>query len=252
MHEAQLHEENCFLTLTYSSENLPAGGTLVKWHFQDFMKRLRSRISPRKVKFYHCGEYGERFNRPHYHACIFGFDFPDKELLRVVDGERLCTSELLESLWPHGFATVGSVTFDSAAYVARYCVKKVNGERAFHHYMRLDERTGELLPVDPEYATMSRGGRTGKGIGDGWFSKFHRDVFPRDEVITNGRVSKPPRYYDSRFEILDPDGFDRIKRRRLKRAMKHAADQTPDRLAVRERVFAAKTSLLKRGYENET
>jgi hypothetical protein len=74
VHEASLHEKNCFITLTYSPENLPKDGSLDVSHFQKFMKRFRKRFGP-GIRFFHCGEYGESLSRPHYHACIFGFDF---------------------------------------------------------------------------------------------------------------------------------------------------------------------------------
>ena len=44
VHEAQLYEANCFITLTYAPEHLPKNGSLVLEHFQKFMKRLRKRV----------------------------------------------------------------------------------------------------------------------------------------------------------------------------------------------------------------
>ena len=81
MHEASLHDENSFLTLTYSDENLPPGGSLHLPDFQNFMKRLRKSIAPKRVRFYHCGEYGDILSRPHYHALLFGYDFDDRKFL---------------------------------------------------------------------------------------------------------------------------------------------------------------------------
>ena len=106
MHEAQMHEDNCFITLTYRPDDLPKDGSLNKKHFQDFMKRFRHRYSDTKIRYYMCGEYGEDFGRPHYHACIFGFDFPDKVHWKTFNGCKLFTSEILEDLWSFGFCTV--------------------------------------------------------------------------------------------------------------------------------------------------
>ena len=56
---------------------------IVRWiilSFKKFMKRLRKRFKGKRIRFYMCGEYGEQFDRPHFHACIFGVDFPDKVL----------------------------------------------------------------------------------------------------------------------------------------------------------------------------
>ena len=58
LHEASLHENNAFITLTYDDSNLPRGGSLDYSDFQKFMKRLRKRIG-RKVSFYCGGEYGD-------------------------------------------------------------------------------------------------------------------------------------------------------------------------------------------------
>ena len=77
MHEAEMQDNNSFITLTYDDQNLPRHGSLDKTHFQKFMKRMREHLSPLKIRFYHCGEYGEKYTRPHYHSLIFGYDFPD-------------------------------------------------------------------------------------------------------------------------------------------------------------------------------
>ncbi len=247
MHEAQCHEDNSFLTLTYDDASLPEGGTLVKWHFQDFMKRLRSRLSPLRVRFFHCGEYGEKFNRPHYHVCLFGFSFPDKVFYKETNGQRLFISDLLADVWSRGFCTVGDLSFASAGYVARYCLKKINGDLRFDHYWKVDELTGEASAVAPEYCTMSRR----PGIGKPWFDRFSSEVFPRDEVLTNGFLSQPPRYYDGLFEVGDPEGLSFIKRKRILAARRCSSDNTPARLRVREICKKAQVSLLKRSFENE-
>lgn len=247
MHEASLYDDNCFITLTYDDDNLPVDGSLDKSHFQKFMKRLRKRFRGRSIRYYHCGEYGDKFGRPHYHACLFNFDFTDKELFSVRKGVRLYTSGVLSDLWKFGVSSVGDLTFESAAYVARYCLKKKNGADAEYYYERIDEDTGEILFLEPEYTTMSRR----PGIGHSWFSEFSSDVFPWDEVIVRGRVSKPPRYYDSKYEIMDPDGFAEMKEKRKQKALRMAKDNTPSRLHAREVVKLAQVKMLKRGYEED-
>lgn len=129
VHEASQHERNCFVTLTYDDKHLPADRSLKLRHFQNFMKKLRKKYGA-GIRFFHCGEYGEKFRRPHYHALIFNHDFDDKILWSKNRGSPLYISESLDSLWEFGFATIGDVTFESAAYVARYITKKVNGELA--------------------------------------------------------------------------------------------------------------------------
>lgn len=126
MHESTLHDQSCFITLTYSDDNLPEHGTLILRDFQLFMKRLRFEFSNVKIRFYHCGEYGEKFGRPHYHALLFGIDFEADRTLysQSKQGSKLYVSDTLNKLWNKGFATIGNITFESAAYVARYVVKK--------------------------------------------------------------------------------------------------------------------------------
>ena len=238
VHEAQCYERNCFITLTYSPEHLPPGGTLVLDHFQRFMKRLRKRFGS-GIRFFHCGEYGEKGGRPHYHACLFNFDFDDKELYRERDGVRLYTSAILSDLWGFGFVTVGDVSFESAAYVARYITKKITGDSAESHY-------GDRKP---EYTTMSRR----PGIGAPWFQQFGSDVFPSDEVVLRGRVMRPPRFYDSLYEHSCPEGYAKLKRKRKPdRNYWYSLDyrQKMDRLPTMEEFQLLKFKLLIRGYEN--
>lgn len=256
MHEASLHDDNCFITLTYSDDNLPSDGSLVKSDFQKFMKRLRRRFFSSGIRFFHCGEYGESLGRPHYHACLFGFDFPDREFYRMAGDSRLYTSRILEDIWGVGFCTVGDVTFESAAYVARYVLKKVTGDLAEDHYLSFDASTGairedafgNLVHIQPEYVTMSRR----PGIARAWFEEFGNEVYPFDEVIVRGVRCKPPRYYDKLYEASDSDAFKFLSRRRKKRAREHAEDQTEPRLRAREECAEARINLLKRGFENET
>lgn len=134
IHEARMHKQNCFITLTYNDENLPADKSLHYEDFQKFMKRLRRKFGE-GVRFYMCGEYGENLGRPHFHACLFGVDFADKKLWRKSpSGAFLYRSATLEQLWPFGYSSIGDVTFETAAYVARYIMKKITGEAAELHY----------------------------------------------------------------------------------------------------------------------
>lgn len=244
VHEASLHDRNCFLTLTYDDEHLPADRSVNVKHFQDFMKRLRKHTGA-KIRYFHCGEYGGQTLRPHYHAILFGFDFDDKELFKVSDSSRLYRSPLLERLWSFGFCTIGDVTFQSAAYVARYVLKKINGEEAENHYTRYNDLTGELWRVAPEYITMSRR----PGIGHGWLQKYSSDVWPDDFIVVDGKKIRVPRYYDN--QLVDED-LALIKADRKDRALEHLDNNTPERLKVRERVQEERAKQLKRGLYDGT
>jgi len=135
VHESQMHQDNCFITLTYNQENLPPDGSLNKEHFQKFMKRLRRANESTAIRYFHCGEYGEKLERPHYHACLFGINFDSDRVLHSANdrGDILHTSETLTKLWGKGFATIGELNYETAAYTARYIMKKITGLRAEEH-----------------------------------------------------------------------------------------------------------------------
>ncbi len=247
LHEASLHQDNSFITLTYDDSNLPRGGSLDYSDFQNFMKRLRKRVGT-KVRFYCGGEYGEERMRPHFHACLFGYDFPDKVYYKKTgSGESIYTSKLLESLWPLGLSSVGSVTFQSAAYIARYCVQKVTGDLAEAHY-RVVTEDGEIIDRVPEFNHMS----LKPGIGKPWLEKFRTDVFPRDYVVVNGVKTKPPKYYDRLFEKEDPGSFSEIVAQRELDGygQRLLGEQSDARLAVKEQIAFARNSMLKRSFQS--
>ncbi|WNK14173.1 MAG: replication initiator protein [Microvirus sp.] len=243
VNEAQLHEDSCFATLTYDDKHLPPGGTLVPRDFQLFMKRLRKARSS-KLRFFHCGEYGETTGRPHYHALLFGVSFPDRRTCSRGDFPLYSSSEL-DALWGLGTCTLGALTAESAAYCARYVMKKVNGDLASSHYRVTDPATGEIHDLHPEYATMSRR----PGIGALWLHKYHSDVYPCDFIATRdgGQVPVPP-YYDELLRRQDPAAYEQLKQRRRNYALepRQLKNSTPARLRVREEVKKAAISTLRR------
>ena len=248
MHEASLYDRNCFVTLTYDADHV--GVSLQYSEFQKFMKRLRQYVRrrftsarERRVRFYMCGEYGEQFARPHFHACLFNFDFPDKAYLcRSPGGSHVYRSADLEKLWRFGFSSVGDVNFQSAAYVARYVMKKVTGRMAASHYELVDAETGEIVKRAPEFARMS----LKPGIGAGWLRKYSSDVYPHGRVVVNGHETNPPRYYDKLWKDEDALAFEDLQYARFLSGQERHADSLPDRLRAREKVALAKVGLLKR------
>nr|WAE43872.1 MAG: replication initiator protein [Microviridae sp.] len=223
MHEADMHERNCFITLTYNDAHLPPYGTLLKRDVQLFMKRLRKRFGE-GIRYYYAGEYGPKLGRPHYHILLFGhnFDFDKYKWMTSPAGFDLYRSPSLEEIWSIkgrsiGYSSVADLTFDSAGYVARYCMTKIGGDAALSHYSVFDSDTGEVL-FDrlPEFNDMSRR----SGIGSSWFDKHSSDVYPADHVIVKRREYPPPRYYDRRLELIDPDMLISIKEVRTKKIVK--------------------------------
>ena len=244
MHEASLYENNCFLTLTYDDAHLPNGNNLVYRDFVLFMKRLRKRCGS-GIRFYMCGEYGEQFGRPHFHACVFNFDAPDKVLYRRNrDGDNLYNSNLLSDIWQYGYVVVGALTFESAAYVARYVLKKMTTPNGVHpKYIDFDA-DGNIFVKRPEFTNMSRK----PGIGAPWLQKFQTDVYPSDFLIVNGKRVRPPRFYDARYEIVAPSDMAELKKRRVQAAARHSDNNTPARLRVREIVQSSQLQRLKRNH----
>jgi len=246
IHEAKMHQHNTMITLTYDNEHLPPGGSLRKRDFQLFMKRLR-KVSGQKLRVYPCGEYGDHFKRPHYHACIFGFDFSDKIPVRISADGTHYTSESLARIWGKGRVECTDLNFKTAAYVARYILKKKTGKAALGVYTKIDEKTGVVLEErEPEFSSlMSRK----PGIGRGWLEKYRRDVYPYGHVIINGQKCQPPKYYDNIHEVLYPEEIKKLKL--IRQEASQSVHNTPARLSARENLAKIKLKDLKRNYENE-
>lgn len=282
VHELKNHEKACFITLTYNDEHLPGDQSIHVEHFQKFMKDLRYAFSYEDpetkkrlytpIRYFHCGEYGEQclncgdnkftcrcgnwsptIGRPHYHAILYGIEFDDIELYKKTKaGSYIYKSKKLADIWKKGYVTVGDVTFESCAYVARYVTKKITGSKADGHYtlpLTIDTETGEILDGiwrKPEYVTMSRR----PGIGHDTAEKYRGDMYPHDRVVMlrgqKSVLSKPPRYYDKMLEKADPKMYEEIKAKRKQQAALHAEDNTDERLFVKEQCKLAQISTLKR------
>lgn len=244
MHEAKMYDRTCFLTLTYAPEHLPDPPSLDHNHFQLFMKRLRDKFKDVKIRFFMCGEYGSRNNRPHYHCALFGLDFLDDRYHCGGVGDRsIYSSKTLDSLWQLGECKIGTLTRESAAYVARYIMDKkfisiFSPSEIKDHYKRVDLNTGEIRELKSEYVRMS----LKPGIGGEYYVKYGGDIYPRDEVIVNGKPRKPPRYYDILKNRIrgkdqlkaqaDREQFEQVKHERQKRSREHAEANTNEMLAM--------------------
>jgi hypothetical protein len=245
-HEAQYHNSNSFITLTFANDPV----SLTHEYFQAFMKRLRRRTGE-KLLFYMCGEYGSVYDgngakipgalgRPHFHAILFGYDFPDRKFWKKSNtGFPIYNSEFLEDVWGHGYATTQDFSLEAAAYVARYVTKKVTGDQASRHYEKFTS-DGEIIPVKPEYTKMS----LKPAIGKKWMADHASDLYPKDFVTAAGIKFRPPKYYDKIFEDLEPAIMAEIKEKRAEHAQRNA--QTPERLAVMEICKEAQASRLER------
>lgn len=168
LHELKSHEKAVFVTLTYSEECLPfknGKSQLVLKHMQDYIKRVR-KYCENKIKYFACGEYGEKYGRPHYHVVFFGLGKDDEELIR--------------SKWMYGFIHIGEVTEKSCLYVAKYIYKAPLGNTK--KYMRSIGR-------EPQFQLQS------KGIGKEWCLKNIEELVNKG-IVRKGKSIGIPRYYN--------------------------------------------------------
>ena len=203
-----MHEESCMLNLTYDDDHLPQHGQLHKEHLQKFFKRMRK--AGLKFRYVASGEYGEQTRRPHFHIALFGMDFNSDRVLfgRSANGDRTFTSRTVARYWsdqfgvPLGNHLIGELNFESAAYIARYILKKIKAsDKLMPLPLYQDKETGELIFPNPEFMLMS------KGISKGWFRDyFMSDVFPHASVITSQGTKAPvPRYYKNLLKEMGHD-----------------------------------------------
>lgn len=248
-----MHKHNCTITLTYNNEHLPKDLSLQYNHFQSFMRKLRKQYKKCgsatnlkknfQIRFYMGGEYGEQYGRPHFHAALFGIDFPDKLYhKKSPTGLKLYTSATLDKAWGKGFAAIGNLTFESAAYIARYIMKKRTGDGNKTHYEIIDLETGEIQLRKKEFNQMSRK----PGIGAGWLEKYENDAYPEGKVVVRNHKQNPPRYYDKKWAEKEPDKWEDLQYQRYKEGLQNITDRTPDRLKVQEIVQNARQRSLKR------
>ena len=229
MHEAKLHSSNCVITLTYDDDHLPLNGSLDKRSMQNWLKILRNNIG--SFRYFGCGEYGNFGNRPHYHICLFGYDFPDKKLVTRHLGNPQYESQLLRNIWHKGHVSVGDLSFASAAYIARYCFKKQFKKEGVTPCCR-----------QPEYILMSNR----PGIGAGYVDRYASDLVSAKSVVYGlGQKAKIPKYYEGR---LSPDDLQTIKAARLE----HQLLESPLRTSQRELSAAMRLQSYKRSFEDET
>lgn len=182
MDEASLHSSNSMITLTYQYGNSDEI-ELNKSDFQKFMKRLRKRVG--KVRYYMCGEYGSRNARPHYHAIIFGYDFPDKYFFKwSKKREKIFRSDELESLWTFGFSSITEITSKSLAYVTKDFQK--------------------LLPKNGHRVPPFNGMSNKPGIG---FGAIDSKMLETGKVYHEGEYAALPRYYFNKIRERDNSAF---------------------------------------------
>jgi len=238
--EGLSHTQSCFITLTYDEENIPENDSLNPTDFNRFIRRFRKRLRPTRIRYYGVGEYGGKFDRPHYHAIIFGYDFPDRRIYLDRGSYTIDNSIILSNLWPHGHATVQNNSLEAAAYVSKYAVKKITGEKAKSWYERVDTDTGEIVNLLPEFARMSRN----PGIGSDWLKKYYKDLYPKG-YVTNGKGVKipPPQYFNKLYEKWFPDEMEALRNERKEEVFTKYSEANIERMEARETIQTANYKL---------
>ncbi|AXL15296.1 replication initiator protein [Microviridae sp.] len=221
-----------FLTLTYDDANLPPGRTLVTKDLQDFWKRYRKYLKNQQIRYYACGEYGDKLGRPHYHAIVIGHYWDDLVPSSKSDGGQHVnyTSAKLEKIWGKGFVAIGEANMASCRYVSQYVTKKVHGTEAADHYRYIDKHTGEVYDRKPEFSVSSKR----PGIGLKHVQKYMDSIYTTDSVVINGKEISPPSYYDKQLKKTNPDLHKEVIQNRATAAIPYRPNQTPERLKVRE------------------
>lgn len=248
VHEARMYEKNSFITLTYSDEKL-LSPKLQYSDFQSFVGKLRDKIfrdqlsqmyphDPQvtqrekfkllsketrkaiheqiRIGYFVTGEYGDKFKRPHWHALVFNYR-PEDILYKYSNdrGDRVYSSTSLDTLWSNGITEVGSVTFHSAGYVARYAAKKLVHGHDGHEFEPISKKSSH------------------QAIGKKYLEKYWPDVFNQGHVIVqtdDGPISTPiPRYYEKWFAKNHPALYEHyvtsIKQSKMEKGEAAALDE---------------------------
>lgn len=255
--EAEQWKENYFVTLTYDDLHLPCNsvikdpktekeyedqgdwdtGHLDYKEFQDFKKRLlehwRRHYDHEGIRFYMCGEYGGQTERPHYHVIFFNLPIkPENLKVHQINknGTVLYECKEIEKIWGKGYVSIAEVNWDTCAYVARYCMKKMKRKPREEYF-----ENGQV----PEFVHMSNT----PGIGS---AAFNIKMFENDEIIIKGHREKiqgikPARYFDKMYDLINPDHMKEIKEKRkhlaeiqIKNKMQYTSLTEAEQLKVEE------------------
>jgi len=241
MCEAEMHEKNCYLTLTYREDEISENKSLEKKEITLFWKRLRYELykgeQGRAIRYFSAGEYGDKKGRPHYHAALFGCDFSEDKLAwKQGAKDILFVSPTLDKAWGKGIATIQELNLDSALYIAKYVVKRLQGPYAVQYGGK-----------EPEFALMSRN----PGLANEWLMKYMDDVKAIDGVmIKPGKIARPGRYFDSIMGDMDKNYIDNVKLERKKKI--DPEQDTFRRLKAREKLKLHQMKWKKHRYEKQS
>lgn len=246
MKESEKYDNNYYITLTYDPEHVPIasetsweqydpdpddphGGkiktiqvrendgtwpyTLNPSDMDTFLNTLRKNFERRGykgIKYFYCGEYGTKNQRPHYHIILMNCPLEEASFYEPEIDENWKAhwkSKELDRLWGKGIVDVAELEWSCAAYVARYCTKKLDLSGDKTVYLE----NGRF----PEFIRMS------KSIGMDYFNDHYKEIYKNDELIMktikgNAGSIKPPRAWDRKLKEIDPKLYNIIKKSREK------------------------------------
>ena len=206
-----------FVTLTYRDDELSEeNGTRNIWdvpilnkeHIKTFMKDLRNYYFYRGhkgIREFTCGEYGEKSERPHYHQIIFNLPLSDLQFFSTnFRGDIFYTSDTLTEIWGRGHVLVSELTWQNAAYTARYVLKKAKDQFEKEFYKQMD--------ITMPFTTKSNR----PGLAVNYFKEHFDEIYQSDNIVLPSvgklqNVVKPPRYCDILYKEVNPDHLEKVK-----------------------------------------
>lgn len=209
-------------------------------------KRYYNKNDPeyQRVRFFGCGEYGDHTHRSHYHLILFNYCPVDLVAYKQSDlGFTYYTSEFLSKIWNKGHVIVSEASWETAAYTARYIIKKQTGQASQFY---------EDNNIVPEFCVMSRK----PGIGFSWYDN-HKKCYATfsDKLVGEGshRKFNRIRYFDRKFNEEYPFDMESIKtlgekfeHDRISLKMKRTTKDYLAQLETEEEIARIKTKALAR------
>lgn len=254
--EGLSHPCSLMVNVTYDDANLPPDMSVNRVDPVSFIKRLRAWVDytfkGRKIRYFVAAEYGSNTKRPHYHFIIFGLslqDFPDVQFYKKSGNYCLYKSEKLNALWGKGFVNFGVAVPGGMGYTAGYLTKKIGSSPDDIRYRRTNILTGETWQVMPEFHSRSA------GLGRDFIRK-HRDDLRSGYLVFEGQRRRIPPYFRKFLRgsfatvgseknddfVIDDLDLATAKAREFAQSDSAQANNTPERLRVREESLLIRTA----------
>ncbi len=239
--EQQQSKTSAFLTLTYDDQNIHTSEnglpTLNRRDHQLFMKRARKELNKiywrtimpnTKLRYYACGEYGNRTRRPHMHSILFN-----------APQEWLDAPEAITGLWQKGHVRVDKCTDATIAYVTKYMSKTAYTDPFTDIICK---QTGEITTDDreKEFSLMS------KGLGATWLTdkkvEYYSEKLIPYIIDEGGRKITMPRYFrdkiytDDDKRIINDKTLRHIEENPQFKSTKHKIDYVQNRFEKQKRM----------------